>query len=206
MCSTRSHWEDVYTSKADTAVSWYQPHPERSLELIALAAPGREAAIIDIGGGASTLSDDMLAAGYTDFTVLDVAEAALVKSRDRLGSGAARICWIVADITQWTPPRVYDVWHDRAVFHFLTESAQQDAYMTALKAGSRPGSVIIIATFALDGPEKCSGLAVQRYSSATLSKRLGPSFSLTAEALETHKTPWGAEQRFQYSTFRRTAN
>jgi len=206
MVGTRSHWEDVYTSKAENAVSWYQPHSVRSLEWIASAAPARDAAIVDIGGGASTLVDDLLARGYSDLTVLDVAEAALTKAKDRLGGKAARITWIVADITQWAPPRAYDVWHDRAVFHFLTKPAQQDAYITALNAGTRPGSSVIIATFALDGPDKCSGLPVQRYSPATLSKRLGASFSLTSQASEIHKTPSASEQRFQYSMFRRSAD
>ncbi len=205
MGGTRSHWEDVYTSKAETAVSWYQPHSVRSLEWIASAAPDRGAAIVDIGGGASGLVDDLLATGYTDLTVLDVAESALAKSRKRLGGDAARIHWVVADITQWTPPRAYDVWHDRAVFHFLTGPDQQAAYVAALAAGTRPGSAVIIATFALDGPEKCSGLPVRRYSHDTLSKRLGPRFSLTSHATEAHTTPWGSEQRFQYSMFRRTA-
>lgn len=203
MGSTRSHWEDVYTSRAETAVSWYQAHSVRSLELIASAAPSRDAAIVDIGGGASTLVDDLLAAGYTDLTVLDVAEAAPVKSKERLGGNAARIRWIVADITQWTPPRTYEVWHDRAVFHFLTEKAHQDAYIAALTAGTRAGAAIVMATFALDGPEKCSGLPVQRYSPELLAARLGPRFELTGRANESHVTPSGAEQRFSYAVLRR---
>lgn len=203
MGSTRSHWEDVYTSKAETAVSWYQPHSVRSLELIASAAPGRDAAIVDIGGGASTLVDDLLAAGYTDLTVLDVAEAALAKSRARLGDKSARVTWMVADITQWKPPRAYDVWHDRAVFHFLTERTQQDAYIGALMAGAKPGATVLMATFALDGPEKCSGLPVQRYSPTLLADRLGAAFRLAGEATETHVTPWGSEQRFSYAVLKR---
>lgn len=203
MSGTRSHWEEVYTTKAETAVSWYQPHSARSLELITSAAPDHSAAIVDIGGGASRLVDDLIARGYTDLTVLDVAEAALAKSRVRLGSDAGKVDWIVADITTWRPPRVYDVWHDRAVFHFLTEPGQQAAYLAALQAGTAGGSTVVIATFALDGPEKCSGLPVQRYSPTTLSARLGPAFRLTGEAEETHETPWGSEQRFNYATFQR---
>lgn len=205
MGGTRTHWEDVYSMKAETAVSWYQPHSTRSLALLASSAPGSDAAIIDIGGGASTLVDDLSAQGYTDLSVLDVAEAALAKTKERLGTSAARVAWLVADVSQWHPPRAYDVWHDRAVFHFLTQSYQQDAYISALQAGTHIGSVVIIATFALDGPERCSGLPVQRYSPATLAKRLGAQFALTAEALEIHSTPWGSEQRFQYSLFRRTS-
>lgn len=205
MGGTRSHWEDVYTSKAETAVSWYQPHSARSLEWIVSAAPGAGAAIVDIGAGASTLVDDLIARGYVDLTVLDVADAALAKSKTRLGNKAASVSWIVADITQWHPARTYDVWHDRAVFHFLTEAPQQDAYVAALEAGTHAGSTIVMATFALDGPEQCSGLSVQRYSSATLAARLGSSFILTGQADETHKTPWALEQRFTYAVFRRTA-
>ena len=205
MSGTRSHWEEVYSTKAETAVSWFQPHSVRSLELIASAAPDRASAIVDIGGGASRLVDDLIAKGYTDLTVLDVAEAALEKSRTRLGREAGKVAWIAADITQWRPPRAFAVWHDRAVFHFLTEPDSQAAYLSALEAGTSAGSIVIMATFALDGPDKCSGLAVQRYSPATLAARLGPAFSLTGEALETHRTPWGMEQRFSYAILRRRA-
>lgn len=203
MGGTRGHWEDVYTSKAETTVSWYQPHSERSLELIASAARNPDAAIVDVGGGASTLAGDLLDRGYSDLTVLDIAEAALAKARQRLGGQAARIHWIAADITRWTPPRAYDVWHDRAVFHFFTERTQQDAYIAALTAGTRPGSTIVMATFALDGPEKCSGLAVQRYSPDLLAGRLGAAFQLAGSASETHVTPWGSEQRFSYAVLKR---
>lgn len=205
MSGTRSHWEEVYSTKADTAVSWFQPHSVRSLELIESAMPDRASAIVDIGGGASRLVDDLIARGYTDLTVLDVAEAALEKSRTRLGREADKVAWIAADITQWRPPRAFAVWHDRAVFHFLTEPDSQAAYLSALEAGTSAGSIVIMATFALDGPDKCSGLAVQRYSPATLAARVGPAFSLTNEALETHRTPWGTEQRFSYAILRRRA-
>lgn len=204
MSGTRSHWEEVYTTKAETAVSWYQPHSTRSLELITSAAPNPSAAIVDIGGGTSRLVDDLIARGYADLTVLDVAEAALAKSRARLGNDAGKVDWIVADVTTWRPPRIYDVWHDRAVFHFLTEPGQQAAYLSALQTGTAAGSTIVMATFALDGPEKCSGLPVQRYSPTTLSARLGPAFHLARESDETHDTPWGSQQRFSYATFRRT--
>jgi hypothetical protein len=203
MSGTRGHWENVYATRAETAVSWYQPHSERSLEWIAAAAPNPAAAIVDVGGGASKLVDDLIAKGYTDLTVLDVAEEALAKSRDRLGSDAGKVAWVVADITEWRPSRTYDVWHDRAVFHFLTEPALQATYLAALRAGTSAGSSVIIATFALDGPEKCSNLPVQRYSPATLAARLGPAFGLMRQADETHETPWGSQQRFSYAMFRR---
>lgn len=205
MSGTRSHWEDVYVAKAETAVSWYQPHSERSLALIAAAAPTLGASIVDIGGGASTLVDDLIARGYRDLTVLDVADAALAKTRARLGDNAGKVTWVVADITQWKPPRAFDLWHDRAVFHFLTEPAQQEAYLAALNAGTHEGSTVVMATFALDGPEKCSGLPVQRYSPATLARRLGAAFELVDEAAEIHKTPWESEQRFSYAVFRRVS-
>jgi SAM-dependent methyltransferase len=205
MGSTRGHWEDVYASKADTAVSWYQPHAARSFAMIVSAEPDRGSPIIDIGGGTSTLVDDLLAAGYTDLTVLDIADTALAKAKARLGRDQARVSWVVADITRWRPARTYQVWHDRAVFHFLTDDTRQDAYIAALHAGTHPGSAVIISTFALDGPDKCSGLPVQRYSATTLAKRLGPTFALVGQASETHKTPWGSGQRFSYAAFRRAA-
>lgn len=205
MSGTRSHWEKVHTAKSETEVSWYQPHSLRSLELISAAAPDPAAAIVDIGGGASRLVDDLLAQGYTDLTVLDVSEAALAKARLRLGRDSGKVDWVVADITEWHPPRAYDVWHDRAVFHFLTGPEPQAAYLAALRAGTAAGSTVIIATFALDGPESCSGLPVQRYSPETLAARLGPSFSLTHQAEETHETPWGSQQKFSYAAFRRKA-
>jgi len=203
MGGSRSHWEDVYTAKRDTAVSWYQPHSVRSLEFIERASPDRRASVIDVGGGASTLVDDLIGRGFTDLSVLDIAEAPLERSKARLGKAAAEVTWIVGDITDWTPPRTWDIWHDRAVFHFLTERAHQDAYIAALTAATRPGATAIFATFALDGPETCSGLPVQRYSPETLARRLGPAFSLTGQASETHKTPSGSEQRFSYAVLRR---
>ena len=203
MGGSRGHWEDVYAAKSETAVSWYQPHSVRSLELIEQAAPDRGAAVIDVGGGASTLVDDLIGRGFSDLTVLDIAPAALERSKARLRKAAAKVTWIVGDITHWTPPRTWDIWHDRAVFHFLTERAQQDTYVAALTAATRSGATAIVATFALDGPETCSRLPVQRYSPETLARRLGPAFALTGQASETHKTPSGSEQRFSYAVLRR---
>ena len=135
--------------------------------------------------------------------VLDLSEAALAQSKARLGERAAKVAWIVADVTQWRPARTWAIWHDRAVFHFLTEPASQDAYVAALKAATTPGATVVLATFALDGPEKCSGLPVQRYSPVGLAARLGPGFALTAEAAETHLTPWGAQQKFSHAVLKR---
>jgi 2-polyprenyl-3-methyl-5-hydroxy-6-metoxy-1,4-benzoquinol methylase len=203
MGGSRGHWEEVYAAKSETAVSWYQPHSVRSLELIEKAASDRGASVIDVGGGASTLVDDLIRRDFSDLTVLDIAQSALERSKARLGNDAAKVTWIAADITRWTPPRTWGVWHDRAVFHFLTERAHQDAYIAALKAATRPGATAIFATFALDGPEKCSGLPVQRYSAETLACRLGPAFALAGQASESHCTPAGLQQHFSYAVLRR---
>jgi 2-polyprenyl-3-methyl-5-hydroxy-6-metoxy-1,4-benzoquinol methylase len=203
MIDRRAHWNETYTAKAETQVSWYQPSPDRSLGLIESAAPYHAASIIDVGGGASRLAGALLAEGYSDVTVLDISEVGLGRSKARLAGLADKVAWIVADITQWQSQRTWNIWHDRAVFHFLMDSGAQDAYIAALKHGTVPGSSVIMATFALAGPERCSGLPVQRYSPATLAARLGADFSLYAEAAETHSTPFGTTQEFAYATFRR---
>ncbi len=202
MSRTRSHWEDLYGHRSETAVSWCQPHSVRSLELIDSASPDHKASVIDVGGGASTLVDDLLVKGFTDITVLDVSETALEKSKARLGNSAAKVQWINAEITHWQPTRTWAIWHDRAVFHFLTERVHQDAYIAALTAATRSGATVIVATFALDGPDKCSGLPVQRYDPMTLANRLGEAFVLSSSAREIHKTPSGLEQPFSYAAFR----
>mgnify|MGYP003700623729 CR=1 FL=1 len=203
VASVREHWDDTYRTKAETRVSWYQPDPERSRALIETAAPARSAGIIDVGGGASRLVDGLLADGYGDLTVLDVSAVALDRSRARLGSGAEAVQWIVADVTRWRPSRTWDVWHDRAVFHFLVDEPGRDAYLAALTQATRAGSAVVIATFAPAGPERCSGLPVQRYDAASLAARLGPDFELVSETAEAHVTPAGAIQAFQYAVFRR---
>jgi hypothetical protein len=202
MTEPRTHWDQTYTTKDETRVSWYQQHPGRSLELIKAASPV-PASVIDVGGGASILADTLLAEGYTDLTVLDISEVALGRSKARLGDLSDRITWLVADITQWQPQRTWNIWHDRAVFHFLTDAQAQDAYIAALKTGTLRGSTVIVATFALNGPEKCSGLPVQRYSPATLAARLGPDFDLYAQGSETHQTPFDTSQEFSYAVLRR---
>ena len=202
MSDLQDHWNRAYATKAETAVSWYQPHLAISSELIRTTA-AKDAALIDIGGGASTLAEDMLRAGHRDVSVLDISANALKRTQDRLGEAARAITWIVADITMWSPPRTWDVWHDRAVFHFLTEHAAQDAYITALRAGTQPGSTAVIATFALDGPERCSGLPVQRYGACELAARIGPPFTLIDQRTEKHTTPAGTIQSFCYAVLRR---
>lgn len=160
--------------------------------------------MLDAGGGASRLVDALLARGFADVTVLDVSPAALALSRARLGAAAARVTWITADLTGWTPPRRYALWHDRAVFHFLTEDAQQASYLTALRMGVAPGGAAIIAGFAPDGPERCSGLPVRRWAPEGLAARVGAPFALEHAETETHLTPTGREQRFAWAVLRRS--
>jgi 2-polyprenyl-3-methyl-5-hydroxy-6-metoxy-1,4-benzoquinol methylase len=201
--SRQAHWENVYSSKGENEVSWYQASPAPSLELIALAGLPRSAEVIDIGGGASRLVDSLLAEGFEHITVLDLSDAALNAARTRLGEKAAQVRWEVADVTTWKPSRTYDLWHDRAAFHFLTEPADQSAYVERLKKAVKAGGWAVIGTFALDGPERCSGLPIVRYDAASLSAILGPDFRLVDSRQHDHATPWGAVQRFQFSTFRR---
>jgi SAM-dependent methyltransferase len=196
------HWHDVYTDKQPEAVSWYQATPAPSLAALDRFEAQPSQSLIDIGGGASTLVDALLARGWEDVTVLDIAAPALAAVQARLGQRAAEVTWQVTDITAWRPARRYDIWHDRAVFHFLTTPAERDAYVRALGAGLAQGGLAIIATFALDGPEKCSGLPVERYDAEKLVQTLGPKFHLEASWREEHLTPWGASQAFTWCVFR----
>jgi SAM-dependent methyltransferase len=202
----KEHWEQVYASRAANAVSWYQAHADRSLSLIRATGVSRSASIIDVGGGASTLAEDLLAEGYTDVTVLDISAAAIAAAKARLGERALEIRWIEADITAINlPRRCIDVWHDRAVFHFLTVSEDRMTYISAILHAVRPGGHVIIATFAEDGPTKCSGLPVVRYSPEELHAELGGAFSLHRCEREEHVTPAGAVQRFVYCHLRKSA-
>jgi SAM-dependent methyltransferase len=205
--STRqAHWQGVYTAKGEKEVSWYQDNPAPSLELIALAGVSKQASIVDIGGGASRLVDHLLAQGFERLTVLDLSAAALDAAKARLGETAKKVRWEVADITTWSPSETYDLWHDRAAFHFLTDSADQSAYVERVRKAVSPSGHVIIGTFALDGPERCSGLPIVRHDAASLSAVLGPDFHLIDTRRHDHATPWGAVQRFQFSTFRRSGN
>jgi 2-polyprenyl-3-methyl-5-hydroxy-6-metoxy-1,4-benzoquinol methylase len=199
----KRHWDDVYGTKAENELSWFQEEPATSIEFIAHCGGGPNVPIIDIGGGESRLVDRLLDAGYRDVTVLDVSENALHHARERLGERGQAVQWIVADITRWTPPRRYRLWHDRAVLHFLTEAEQRAAYRRALLDAVEPQGCVVISTFALDGPEKCSGLPVVRYSPETLALELGPELQLVETRSEGHETPWGAVQLFQFSRFKR---
>ncbi len=200
---SKRHWEDVYSKKAENEVSWFQEEPATSIEFIGHCGASKDAAIIDIGGGESRLVDRLLDAKYSDVTVLDVSGHALEHTKARLGARAGAVQWIVADITDWTPPRRYRLWHDRAVLHFLTGPEDRAAYVRALLAAVVPGGCVVISTFALDGPEKCSGLPVVRYSAESLAAELGPELKLIETMNDDHKTPWGAVQRFQFSRFQR---
>ena len=197
--SARSHWEGVYRSRAPEAVSWYRAHLERSIELIERVAPDKDAPIIDVGGGESTLVDDLLARGYRRVTVLDVSPTAIEVARERLGRRAQNVDWIVADITQTElPARGYRVWHDRAVFHFLTDAVQRAAYVRQVACAVAPGGYVIVATFGPEGPTKCSGLDVVRYDADALHGEFGAQFRLVESETEIHRTPAGANQQFLY--------
>ena len=201
--SRHDHWEKIYTTKAEREVSWFQETPALSLELIERVGAMQSSAIIDIGGGASRLVDHLTSRGYEDVTVLDLSAAALASARSRIGDKANRVRWMAADVTTWQPSRTYDVWHDRAAFHFLTEWDDQAAYVARLRRALRVGGHAIIATFAPDGPERCSGLTVSRYDANALATTLGDGFDLVDTRRHDHTTPWGAVQKFQFSTFRR---
>jgi ubiquinone/menaquinone biosynthesis C-methylase UbiE len=201
--SRQAHWENVYTKKGENEVSWFQENPAQSLELIAELGAGPDTAIVDIGGGTSRLVDSLVAKGFWAVTVLDLSEAALKTAQARLGQGAQSVRWLVADATTWEPSQEYDLWHDRAAFHFLTEEKDRAAYVTRLRRALKVGGHAIIATFALEGPEKCSGLPVVRYDAASLGQVLGPEFKFGHTLRHEHATPWGSQQAFQYSVFRR---
>ena len=198
-----SHWQTVYRTKGERDVSWFEDSPQISLQLIRATGIGKDAAVLDIGGGASRLADALLHDGFADVTVLDLSEQALAIARARLGALGEKVHWIASDVTAWEPPRSYDVWHDRAAFHFLTEPADRAAYAERVLRAVRPGGHVIIGTFALDGPERCSGLPVVRHDAASLGRMLGRSFTLLESRTVSHRTPAGAIQRFQFSRFRR---
>jgi 2-polyprenyl-3-methyl-5-hydroxy-6-metoxy-1,4-benzoquinol methylase len=200
---TQDHWQSVYVQKSPDSVSWYQATPVHSLALITQAAPDVGARILDIGGGASTLVDALQAAGYTALTVLDLASAALAHAQARLGADAAAVTWVAADVlTVDLPAASVDVWHDRAVFHFLTQPAARVQYVAQVVHALRPGGHVVIATFAEDGPTRCSGLEVARYTPEALQQVFGAAFVLERSEREVHVTPSGSTQAFTYAVFR----
>lgn len=199
---SKTHWETVYQTKAANEVSWYRMHLDKSLALIERAAPDLNATIIDIGGGEATLVDDLIERGYQHLNVLDISQAAIDTTRQRLGKVADRVNWLVADITTADlPSQQYDVWHDRAVFHFLTQPAQRVAYVRQVLDAVKPGGHVIIATFGLGGPQKCSGLEIVRYDAGSLQAEFGDRFQLSETSTELHKTPFNTTQQFLYCHF-----
>lgn len=195
----QQHWEHIYQTKAPDQVSWYSPHLHASLDLIERASVSRAAAIIDIGGGESTLVDDLLARGYRDVTILDISQTAIDANRERLGRDAECVHWLAADITKVAlEPSTFDVWHDRAVFHFLTESDDRAAYVRQVAQALKPGGHVIIGTFGPEGPVRCSGLDVVRYDETSLHDEFGRRFRLLESSKELHHTPFGTVQQFLY--------
>ena len=199
MINAKNHWENVYQSKSADTVSWFQPHAQQSLELIRRIAGRQKSCIIDVGGGASTLVDDLVAQSQFEVSVLDISDAALEVARRRLAYQAKKVQWIVGDITQVVlSAQAYDIWHDRAVFHFLTAPAQRAAYVAQVRRAVRPGGHVIVAAFGPDGPTQCSGLPVVRYAPEALHAQFGGAFELLEHRIETHRTPAGLLQQFVY--------
>ncbi len=199
MRDAEEHWERVYQTKPVTGVSWFQEHAIRSLEIIRSIGASADSRIIDVGGGASTLVDDLLHSGFQNLQVLDLSASALDVARARLGAKSQQVQWTVGDICQVDlPAQAFDIWHDRAVFHFLTNPSDRNAYVRQVMRAVKPGGHVIVATFAPDGPEQCSGLPVARYAPDELHGEFGPAFELLEHASEAHTTPWGTLQHFVY--------
>jgi len=195
----QTHWEKIYAEKAPSEVSWYRPHLETSLSLIEQTASGRSASIIDVGGGESTLVDDLLSRGFENITVLDISQNAIDANRKRLGNAAERVHWLVADITKVElDPSAYDVWHDRAVFHFLTAASDRVAYVHQVAHAVKHGGHVIVSTFGPEGPTRCSGLDVARYDAESLHREFGVHFRMLGSSRELHRTPFGTIQQFLY--------
>jgi SAM-dependent methyltransferase len=202
----QAHWQNVYGTKGEQEVSWFQDSPTISLDLIRATGVKPGASIVDIGGGASRLVDALLDEGFRAVTILDLSAKALATTQARLGVRASTVNWLVADVTTWEPSSTYDVWHDRAAFHFLTEPKDRAAYADRVSRAVRPGGHVIIGTFAPDGPERCSGLPVQRHDAHSLGETLGRAFELVESRRHEHQTPTGGMQRFQFSRFRRSVS
>jgi SAM-dependent methyltransferase len=198
-----AHWDHVYTTKQPTAVSWYEPEPTHSLELIAASGLPANSSIIDVGGGMSMLGARLVELGYSDVSVADISAAALERGQSQAGRAGTNITWIEADVRTQDFERRYGLWHDRAVFHFMLAPQDSDAYLATLHRSLRPGGHLILATFGPDGPEQCSGLPTTRYGAQALSAALGSEYELLSAALDTHQTPSGATQQFLYTHFQR---
>ena len=205
MFNRKSHWENIYKTKSAKDVSWYKPHLEKSLEMISSLGLPKDAEVIDVGGGASTLPDDLLDRGFKNITVLDVSKEALKVSKDRLADKANSINWLEADVTE-VPLKssYYDVWHDRAMFHFLVTADERRKYISSLNTALKSGGYLLMATFGPNGPLKCSGLETVRYSAASIAKKLGEAFKQEKHVVETHKTTFNTTQEFLYCLFRKS--
>jgi SAM-dependent methyltransferase len=201
MFDKKTHWERIYREKSSSDVSWFQESPDLSLELIRRSGVRNDEAIVDVGGGASVLVDVLCEEGFRNLSVLDISGIALAGAQQRLGDLAETIEWFESDITEFDPPHAFTLWHDRAVFHFLTDESDRRKYVSVLKRALRPGGLLIIAAFAIGGPEQCSGLQVVQYDSSRLKAELGEEFELVEERDEVHITPANKEQRFTYFRF-----
>lgn len=199
----KQHWEKIYSDNSPQQVSWFQEKPELSLQLMANSGFAKDASVIDVGGGCSMLVDHLLAGGYSHLSVLDISEQALQLSQQRLGDQATQVYWHATDITSFQPAITYDLWHDRAVFHFLTNESDRQRYLETLLKGTHEGSQIIIAAFAIDGPTQCSGLDIVQYDAEKLCQTLGEAFVLQEEQYEAHSTPSGMTQQFNYYRLKR---
>ena len=205
--SAKDHWESIYGRKAPAQVSWYRPHLERSLEFIESAGLDSNAAILDVGGGASTLAEDLVNRGYANVAVLDLSATALEAAKTRLGQKAKVVRWLVGDVTEIDlGASSYDFWHDRAVFHFLRDQADRRRYVAAVRRAVKPGGHVLVATFGPEGPERCSDLEVVRYDADQLHEEFGHGFQKVGSLTETHRTPWGTDQQFVYCYCRLTAH
>jgi len=197
------HWNGFWDGADPDRVSWFEPRPENSLALIESSGVGYEAALIDVGAGASMLTSQLLEAGYEDLTVLDISAGGLEAARERLGSRASEVEWIQADVCEFDPPRTWDLWHDRAVFHFLVRAESRASYLRTLDRALAPGGQVVLATFGPEGPDRCSGLDVRRYSVESLADELGRGLRLEDSSLQDHVTPAGGSQQFLHARFRR---
>ncbi len=201
----KAHWQNVYEQKAVTEVSWFENKPTISLDLIAQCGLSSSAPIIDVGGGASTLVDQLIEQGHTNLTVLDISGAALESTQDRLGKKADAVNWVESDVTTFSPEHQFIVWHDRALFHFLTDKEDRRRYVSVLKDALQVGGYLILASFAVGGPEKCSGLPIVQYDAQKLRSELGSDFKLIEVRAAEHTTPAQRVQKFAYFRFQRVA-
>jgi 2-polyprenyl-3-methyl-5-hydroxy-6-metoxy-1,4-benzoquinol methylase len=198
MSEQQTHWQQIYEKKDPDQLTWYQPEATISLELIRQQKLSTESKLVDMGSGCSTLVDGLLASGLRHLTMVDLSSSALKCAQKRLGERSETIQWIAADATTWEPEEEYDLWHDRAVFHFLTTEGQREGYLKALRKGLKPGGRVVLSTFAVGGPEKCSGLPIVQYNAEKVRATFGEDFTLLLERTEEHPTPWGGHQSFAY--------